>query len=82
MFKSIIVVGVLTLVTGLSTIAEAKGKKATVCFAFTEVKINLDGVSTQVAVCGDGKSPKVLTEYKIMSVPTAEGGEARAAVGF
>ena len=82
MNHSIIAFVVAGLVTLTTFAAEAKGHKPTVCFAFTEMTMPVDGEATKVAVCTDGKKPVILTSYQVISTKNDEGDTVKAVLGF
>lgn len=78
------IIQIALVVAGLFTVgaAHAKTKKPTVCMAFTESTLPVDGVSQKVAICTDGKKPVVLTSYSIQTVKDADGNAVKAAIGY
>lgn len=76
-----ILVSALALAT-LVLAGSADAKKATVCMAFTESTLPVDGVPTKVAICTDGKKPIVLTSYSVQTIKDENGASVKAVIGW
>lgn len=83
MNRTIVSVGIITLLASLATIANAKGpKKPVVCLSFTEQTMAIEGESQKVAICTDRAKPVILTTYTVTTVKNDEGTAVRAVVGY
>ncbi len=82
MNKLISLVGFVTVVVSLSTIAEAKAKKPVVCLAWTEMTMVVDGDKQPVAVCQDGKKPVILTTFIKTTILDEGGVKVPAVIGY
>lgn len=81
MIRSFIVGGIVTVAVALSSIAQAS-KKPTVCLAFSEANLVVDGKPEKVAICQDGKKPVVLTSYVLTTIRGEDGESVKVAIGW
>jgi hypothetical protein len=70
------------VLASLSIASVAEAKKPTVCMAYAESTLPVDGTPTKVAICTDGKKPVVLTSYTIATVKDENGAAVKAVVGW
>src|SRR5882672_1711416 len=78
MNKTLIVVGIVTIVTALSGMASAKGKKAhrsapVVCLSYQEVKDGASGGG--FGVCLDGAKPRIFENYSLVQIQDQDESE-------
>jgi hypothetical protein len=75
-------VALALIVSGLFVASYADAKKPTICMAYSESTLPIEGVATKVAICTDGKKPVVLTSYTITTVKDENGASVKAVVGW
>jgi hypothetical protein len=82
MHKTIVALTFVSLVSLFAGSADAKAKRPTICFSFTEATMPVDGEAQKVAICTDGKKPVVLTSYQVTTLKNDEGVPTKAAIGY
>lgn len=84
MHRSIVLVGLVTLLVSLASIAQARPKVPTVCATWTESKLKLEGDNAPepVAICTDRAKPVVLRTFKVVEVLDEGGVAIKVVIGW